>query len=111
MITICNLSLEHIDTKFIVATMMARHVAIEDYPFGGRIDCLATDPNHRKLGLGTICATAATKRLLDGGYENIWVTTDDERIGAIKIFLSIGFKPVEKEITKFRWEKILSRIN
>ena len=102
--------IEHIDTKFIVATMMARHLAIEDYPFGGRIDWLATDPNHRKLGLGTICATAATKRLIDGKYENIWVTTDDERIGAIKIFLSIGFQPVKKRETLSRWENVMKQI-
>jgi mycothiol synthase len=103
--------IEKLSTKSIVSTMMARHLSSPKYPFGGRIDWLATDPKFRKLGLGAICATAATKRLIDAKYENIWVTTDDERIGAIKTFLSIGFEPVMNNATKFRWNKVIKRIS
>ena len=35
--------IEHKFTKSIVATMMARHLATENYPFGGRINWLATE--------------------------------------------------------------------
>ncbi len=97
--------IEHISTKSIVATMMARHLATENYPFGGRIDWLATDPSHRKLGLGTICASAATKRLLDGGYENIWVNTD-HRIGTFKVYYRIGFRPVVYQSMEIYWRQL-----
>lgn len=102
--------IENSSTKRIVSTMMARHLSSSKYPFGGRIDWLATDPEYRKLGLGAICATAATKRLVDAKYENIRVTTDDERIGAIKIFLSIGFEPVYDNETEKRWKKVIKNI-
>ena len=103
--------IEHIESHNLVATMMARHHSSADYPFGGRIDWLATSSDHRLKGLGKICAYAATKRLLEAGYTNIWVTTDDFRLGAIKIFTSLGFKPSYNSQTETRWEKIRQQIN
>lgn len=102
---------EHLESKDLVATMMARHHSSEDYPFGGRIDWLATNPDHRNKGLGSVCASAATQRLLEAGYTNIWVTTDDFRLGAIKIFLGIGFQPVKKNNTELRWQEALKKLN
>jgi mycothiol synthase len=102
---------ENSSTKELVATMMARHLSSTRYPFGGRIDWLATHPEYRGLGLGNICARSATNHLIKLGYENIWVTTDDERIPALKIFLSIGFKAVLTEATKTRWAVIHKQLN
>jgi mycothiol synthase len=103
--------IEHIESKSLVASMMARHHSSFHYPFGGRIDWLACNPEHRLRGLAKICANAATKRLLDAGYTNIWVTTDDFRLGAIKIFISLGFRPLNNRETNSRWGKILQQIN
>jgi mycothiol synthase len=100
---------EHIETNVLVSTMMARHMSSPEHPFGGRIDWLATDPEHQGKGLGNICARSATSHLLKLGYSNIWVTTDFKRIAALKIFLSIGFEPVIKKETKSRWEKIIKQ--
>lgn len=97
--------------KKLVATMMARHHSSADYPFGGRIDWLATDPGFRGKGFGNICARSAARHLITLGYENIWVTTDDERIHALKIFLSMGFEPVIIEKTKGRWQIIYEKLN
>ena len=102
---------EHEATGQFVATMMARHLATSDYPFGGRIDWLATDPEHRKRGLANICARSATRRLIESGYENIWVTTDDWRIEALKIFMGIGFRPVVSAENKKRWRRIHETLN
>ena len=102
---------EHEATGQLVSTMMARHLATAAYPFGGRIDWLATDPEHRKRGLANICARSATRRLIESGYENIWVTTDDWRIDALKIFLGIGFCPVLSAETKDRWQKIYETLS
>ena len=98
--------IEHIKTKTIVSIMMARHLSNENHPFGGRIDWLATDPRHSGLGLGTISAGSATKRLQEAGYDDIWVTTDDHRVGALKIFHRIGFRPVINQFTLKRWKNV-----
>ena len=98
--------IEHIKTKTIVSMMMARHLANVDHPFGGRIDWLSTDPKHTGLGLGTISAGSATKRLQEAGYDDIWVTTDDHRIGALKVFYRIGFRPVIYQGMLNRWRNV-----
>lgn len=98
--------IQHEPSGSLVATMMARHFSSVEHPFGGRIDWLATDPEHRNRRLGDICARSATQQLIQSGYENIWVTTDDQRLGALKIFLSIGFQPIISVETQIRWTEI-----
>jgi mycothiol synthase len=102
---------EHIETGVLVSTMMARHLASPKYPFGGRIDWLATDPGHRGRGLAAICASSATQRLMEAGYRNIWVTTDDHRLGALKIFIDIGFLPVMSTENEKRWKQVFHALN
>jgi GNAT superfamily N-acetyltransferase len=83
--------IENIESKEIVSIMMSRHLSNDDFPFGGRIDWLATDPDYRGLGLGRISATMALNKLLERGYQSIWVTTQSHRQDAIKIFETLGF--------------------
>ncbi len=95
----------------LVATMMARHMADERHPRGGRIDWLACDPLHVRRGLGMAVAAAAMNRLIEIGYRDIWVTTDDHRLAALKVFLRLGFVPViyapgQPE----RWERVLTTL-
>jgi len=94
-----------------ISTMMGRHINSNGKLFSGRIDWLATDPDFNGLGLGTISASAAAKRLQDAGYDDIWVTTMDDRLGAIKIFYKIGFRPYIQDKTKIRWEKALKSLD
>lgn len=103
--------IEHQESGKFVATMMARHLASSEYPFGGRIDWLAVDPAHQGKGLGNICAKSATAHLIKLGYKNIWVTTDVERIAALKIFLSIGFEPVIINESRERWKIVYNQLN
>jgi GNAT superfamily N-acetyltransferase len=99
-------------TGSLVATMMARHVADDAHPFGGRIDWLATDPSFTGRGLGLAAAAAATQRLVDAGYRMIWVTTDDHRPGAVRIFLKLGFAPVRGAAAmNARWDVVLARLD
>jgi mycothiol synthase len=98
--------IEEVSSEMVAASMMARHLSTPENLFRGRIDWLATDPEHRSRGLGQICARSATRRLIEAGYEEIAVTTDDERLGALKIFLSIGFQPVITEDTEKRWRRV-----
>lgn len=91
----------------IIATMMARHVSDYLHPFGGRIDWLAVNPNYTGKGLGYVVAAAATNRLIEVSYKNIYVTTDDHRLAAIKIFIKIGFVPnLYRHDMYDRWKNI-----
>ncbi len=91
----------------VVSMMMARHINSNGRLFSGRIDWLATDPDFTGLGLGTVSASSAARRLQDAGYDDIWVTTDDHRLGAIKVFYKIGFRPHIYDEIKDRWQKVI----
>lgn len=95
------------ETGAIVASMMARHLCRPRRPFGGRIDWLATDPVHRMRGLGSICARSAVRLLLTLRYRDIWVTTDEVRIWAVRTFLGIGFVPSEETAASPEWKRTL----
>ena len=97
----------HNKTEKVVAAFMARHLSDEIHPIGGRIDWLAVDPEHRDKHLGFIVTAACVNRLVEIGYHNIYVTTDDDRLGAIKTFLKAGFVPnLFSEEMHSRWEMI-----
>lgn len=95
-----------------VATMMARHLSDERHPCGGRIDWLAADPEHQGRRLGFIVAAAATNRLLEINYRNIYVTTDDYRLPALKTFINLGFIPdLYHQDMYARWENVCKVLN
>ena len=73
---------------------MANHNPSPYYPFGGELGWVAAHPDHKGKGLGkTVCA-AVVGRLLRGGYSSIYLNTDDERLPAIKTYLTLGFRPL-----------------
>ncbi len=60
----------------------------------GLLDYVVTHPNHRGRGLGRAVCAAVTKRLVDGGCRAVWLSTDDWRLPAIHVYLSLGYRPV-----------------
>jgi len=97
----------HKDSNELVGAFMARHISDELHNCGGRIDWLAVLPEHRTHGIGQALTVAATKRLKEIGYQHIYVTTDDSRLGAIKTFIKAGFVPIiDSENMYQRWEII-----
>lgn len=77
----------------LAATAMATHRPTPAHPFGGELGWVAAHPAHRGRKLGwTVCA-AATNRLLDAGYKNIYLKTDDFRAPAILTYLRMGYLP------------------
>jgi hypothetical protein len=48
---------------------------------------------------------------LEAGYDDIWVTTDDHRLEALKIFLSMGFRPVmSTRESEVRWQLVFANL-
>ncbi|MBR2352990.1 MAG: GNAT family N-acetyltransferase [Clostridia bacterium] len=63
------------------------------------------------LGAGTTIALAALHALRDRGYTEAMLSTDDERLPAISMYLSLGFEPYyTHESHKERWEKVLAAL-
>lgn len=77
----------------LAATAMACHNPSPLHPFGGTLSCVAVAPEHRGRGLGRTVSAAATRRLLNGGYTDIYMETDDWRLPAISIYLKMGWVP------------------
>ena len=85
---------------FASRTMLERRVGVLDY--------VCSHPRHRGKGLGRAVCTAVLKFLTGRGYQAVTLTTDDWRLPAISLYLSLGFTPVmEREDMPSRWESVM----
>jgi mycothiol synthase len=98
-------------SRQLVATAMAVHNPNQYYPFGGELGWVAAHPDHTGHGLGSVVCGAVTARLLRGGYKHIHLSTDDERLPAIKTYLKLGYRPLilTADMTG-RWEAICQQL-
>ena len=94
----------------IIATATA--VEKDIFPGEGWFRMVGTHPEARGLGAGKLVTTAALHSLAARGYKSVVLSTDDERIPAISLYLSLGFEPIyTHESHKGRWEKVMNIIN
>ena len=92
-----------------IATATA--VEKETFPGEGWFRMIGTIPEARGLGAGRLICLAALHSLAARGYKTAVLSTDDERIPAIKLYLSLGFEPIyTHESHKERWEKVMQAI-
>ena len=84
-------------------------IAIPDDVKGmGRVDFVISHPDARRLGLGRAVCTAVVKYLFGRGYSNVILWTDNWRIPAIAMYLSMGFEPnLNRGDMPERWEKVM----
>jgi mycothiol synthase len=103
------------DAPRIVATAMASHNPDAMHPFGGELGWVAASVAHRGQGLGRAVCAAATARLIHAGYRRIYLRTDDWRLPALKIYLTLGYMPLlygpEPERMRTRWKTICDALN
>ena len=93
------------------AAAAALHRPLELHPFGGELGDVAAAPNHRGKGLGLIVSAAATQRMVDAGYSNIYLKTDDHRLPAIKTYLRLGYVPfLYAPDMQERWVTVLGEL-
>ncbi len=55
---------------------------------------VAVSPADRGRGLGLAVCAALTRQLLKSGETKVFLSTQDHRLAALKIYLSLGFHPV-----------------
>ena len=92
-----------------IATATA--VEKETFPGEGWFRMIGTIPESRGMGAGRLICLAALHALAARGYKTAVLSTDDERIPAIKLYLSLGFEPIyTHESHKERWEKVFENI-
>jgi predicted GNAT family acetyltransferase len=65
---------------------------------------------HRGKRLGKIVCSARIRELLDSGEQRILGSTRDERLTALRIYLEIGFHPVQREDKVERWHAICNNL-
>lgn len=83
----------HGTSSQMVATAMAVHNPTPLHPFGATLSCVAAEPSHWGQGLGRVVSAAVMHRLVQAGYKEIYMETDDWRLAAIKTYLRLGWVP------------------
>jgi len=82
-----------------------------DFPGEGWFRMVAVHPDAQGMGLGKKICLAVLHDLASRGYKSALLSTDDIRIPAIKLYLSLGFEPFCTDDThKQRWNEIYKKI-
>ena len=92
---------------------IATATAVENplYPGEGWFRMVAAHPEARGQGAGRSVCLAALYSLRERGYKSAVLSTDDHRIPAIRMYLSLGFEPVcSHESHRERWEAVYRKI-
>lgn len=108
----CFFVVVHRPTDRIVATAMGSHNPDRLHPGGSELGWVAASPEHRGKGLGKVVCKAVTARLLEAGYQRIYLRTDDWRLLAIKMYLQLGYLPfLFAGDMEARWEAVCGKLN
>ena len=104
----------------VAVTLASRTSATETNPTTGNpgepwregvLDYVATHPDHQGRGLGRATCTAVSRYLVDRGCETVQLLTDDWRLPAIRLYLSLGYQPVTgRGDMPVRWAAIKSEL-
>ncbi len=79
------------------------------FPNQGVIHMVGALPAHKGRGLGRVAVLAAMRRFRRMGYESLALTTDDDRIPAIRTYFTLGWESwlrVEDPADEARWERV-----
>lgn len=72
---------------------------------------VAVSPKHRGQGIGKLVCSAVVSQLHALGLHNIFGSTQDGRLAALKIYLDIGFHPVYRPQKVERWRTICQKLD
>ncbi len=77
----------------------------------GYLHMVCALPEHRGKQLGYMVTLAVLHWFRNHGFKEVWLSTDDQRIPAIKSYLRLGFEPFyEDDSHRERWEKVFTAI-
>jgi mycothiol synthase len=67
---------------------------------------VAVVPGYRGRGLGQAICAALTRRVLSLGHTRLFGSTQDTRLAALRIYLTLGFVPVHRAEKVARWQSV-----
>ncbi|MCX6375154.1 MAG: GNAT family N-acetyltransferase [Armatimonadetes bacterium] len=77
----------------------------------GYLHMVCVLPEHRGKQIGYVLTLAVLRYFRDHGFKEVWLSTDDHRIPAIKSYLRLGFEPhYEDDSHRARWSAVLEQI-
>ena len=77
----------------------------------GWLHMICVLPEHRGMQLGHTLNVAILRYFRDHSFREVWLSTDDFRIPAIKSYLRIGFEPhVFDDLHEKRWQEVFQKI-
>ena len=96
----------HEPSATVVASSVAADYQREGHSETGSLQWVMADSSHGGKGLGKATVAAATSRLAVAGYERVYLSTDDWRLPAIHVYLSLGWQPlIYAPDMEQRWKK------
>lgn len=102
---------EHEPSSTVVASSVAADYVRNGHTETGSLQWVMADDSHLGKGLGKITVAAATNRLAQGEYERVYLSTDDWRLPAIHVYLSLGWKPlIYADDMQDRWDTVVQNL-
>ncbi len=102
----------HRATGEVAATALSSHRPTALHPHGAELGWVAGLANHAGHGLGQAVCLAAMQRALDAGYDHLYLSTDDWRLAAIKVYLKLGFQPyLYMDDMAPRWQAVCKELD
>ena len=86
-------------------------VAVAEPSNIGVLDFVVTHPEHRGRGLGRATCNVVARFLVSRGCARLELGTDDWRLPAIHVYLSMGFQPVmNRSDMPERWAAVIDKL-
>ena len=82
-----------------------------DYPNAAFLHMVGTHKKGLRKGAGKLAVLAVLHGLQKAGYEACYLRTDDFRLPAIAMYLSVGFEPIiDDEEMQTRWDNVRAKL-
>ncbi len=95
----------------VIATASARLLP-DSYPGSGYVHWVAASPSHRGKRLGYLVSLAVLHEFVRLGCRDAVLETDDDRLPALKTYLSLGFVPEYRDASHAdRWAVIQTHLS
>lgn len=77
----------------------------------GLVHMVGVAPDYRGRGLGRVITLLALRRLQERGFHEALVETEEVRVQALSLYLSLGFKPLYRNRSdEKRWKKVMQEM-
>jgi mycothiol synthase len=102
---------DHGASGALVATAQAGPRPTDLHPRGAELGWVAASPAHGRRGLGLAVCAAATGLMLRRGCRDIYLSTDDHRLAAVKTYLMLGYLPfLYTDGMERRWRRVVETL-